>query len=602
MPVTKIKSRWSSGNLIFHESISLATIADVLTIGTTAITVGSATNDINFSWLGTTTGTFVLDAGAHTLVTTGLDWTVTGDIGLTGNITVDVGDVQIGDDDFLMFGDGAGGDINIEWDTSGTDQLNVIPLADNTLIAVGNGTLSCDLQIFGGTADYYIDWDADEDTHGTWNFGADTKGIDVKFFGATTGHYLQWDKSADDLILYGAGSRIVLESTVNSTTTTSGSIQTDGGLGVVLNSFFGGSINMVAAAAGTLLDFVLETEWVSGTLIDADFAGATTLSDDAIGMEMDFNGNVTMTTDKDLTIYKVSLPALTQSAANVTNIIGWDLNTAGALVQDTAAGTIAWKGFNIQMPNQTQTTGTVACYGINITAGTITSGSAYGIYIGADTAGLDVKFESNTTGNYLLWDTSADDLLLVGTATQFAIAGDTDASNTTSGSLRTAGGLGVVKAAYIGGLLDVAGVATFAAQDIHTLGLTVADAKAVVQGMNTFSKLTPTILTSNSGYTMTAAQMLSGLVRDTSGTGGIAATLPTVAAVVALVGGYVAGTSFYLDYSNPGNQTVTLTVDASAQWTMTGTMTIATTTHRRFLCVINSATTGTVYSIGDAAA
>jgi len=150
--------------------------------------------------------------------------------------------------------------------------------------------------------------------------------------------------------------------------------------------------------------------------------------------------------------------------------------------------------------------------------------------------------------------------------------------------------------------INLAGVATFAVQDIHTLGLTVASAKAVVQGMNTFPKLTPTILTSGAGYTMTAAQMLSGLIRDTSSTGAIAATLPTVAAVVALIGGYVAGTSFYLDYSNPGNQTVTLTVDASAQWTMTGTMTIATTTHRRFLCVINSATTGTVYSIGDAAA
>ena len=142
---------------------------------------------------------------------------------------------------------------------------------------------------------------------------------------------------------------------------------------------------------------------------------------------------------------------------------------------------------------------------------------------------------------------------------------------------------------------------TFSAQDIHSLGLTVASAKAVIQGMNTFPKLTPTILTSAAGYTMTAAQMLSGLISDTSSTGGIAATLPTVADVVALIGGYVVGTAFYLDYSNPGNQTVTVTVDASAQWTLVGTMTIATTTHRRFLCVIDSATTGTIYSLGDAA-
>jgi len=142
---------------------------------------------------------------------------------------------------------------------------------------------------------------------------------------------------------------------------------------------------------------------------------------------------------------------------------------------------------------------------------------------------------------------------------------------------------------------------TFAAQDVHTLGLTVAADKAVVQGMNAFPKLTPTVLTSSAGYTMTAAQMLSGLIIDTTATGSVAATLPTVAAVVALVNGYVAGTAFYLDYSNPGDQTVTLTVDASTQWTMNGLMTIATHKSKRFLCVVNSATTGTFYNLGDTA-
>lgn len=137
----------------------------------------------------------------------------------------------------------------------------------------------------------------------------------------------------------------------------------------------------------------------------------------------------------------------------------------------------------------------------------------------------------------------------------------------------------------------------------QSLGDVAVDSgKAVIQGMNTFPKLTVTVLTSGDAYTMTAAQMLSGLISDTSATKGIAATLPSVASVVALIGGYVAGTAFYLDYSNPGNQTVTITKDSGSQWTLSGTMTIATTTHRRLLCVINSAITGTVYSLGDAAA
>ena len=216
MPVTKVKSRWDSGNLIFHESSSLGTIANILTIGTTAVTIGSATNDIDFSWLGTTTGTFDLDAAAHTLVTTGLDWTITGDIALTGNLTVDIGDVQIGDDDYLMFGDGTGGDVSARW-VSGTSILEWLPLTDATgAFVIGNGT----------------------------------KNIDFKVFGASgTGYYLLYDESEDDLILAGATSQLILESTINSNATTTGSIHTLGGLGVALDSFFGGTLSVGTISA-----------------------------------------------------------------------------------------------------------------------------------------------------------------------------------------------------------------------------------------------------------------------------------------------------------------------------------------------------------------
>ena len=119
MPVTKVKSRWDSGNLIFHESSSLATIADILTIGTTVVTIGSATNDIDFSWLGTTTGTFDLDAAAHTLVTTGLDWTITGDIDLTGDLTLTTDDILFASGGVINWADG-----NVTM-THSTDKLTV---------------------------------------------------------------------------------------------------------------------------------------------------------------------------------------------------------------------------------------------------------------------------------------------------------------------------------------------------------------------------------------------------------------------------------------------------------------------------------------------
>lgn len=80
----------------------------------------------------------------------------------------------------------------------------------------------------------------------------------------------------------------------------------------------------------------------------------------------------------------------------------------------------------------------------------------------AGSKGVDFLAYGDTAGNYLHWDQSGDDLLLVGTSTQLAVAGDTDASSITTGSLRTAGGLGVVKKAYIGTGIDIGASASAA--------------------------------------------------------------------------------------------------------------------------------------------
>lgn len=320
MPVTKIKSRWDSGNLIFHESSSLATIANVLTIGTTGVTVGSSTNDINFSWLGTTTGTFDLDAGAHTLVTTGLDWTITGDIDLTGNITVDVGDVQIGDNDFLMFGDGVGGDVSARW-VSTTSLLEWLPLTDATgAFVIGNGTKNIDFKVWGGSG---------------------------------AGYYLLYDESEDDLILAGVNSQLELESTVNSTTTATGSIHTLGGLGVALNSFFGGTLSVgtisainaagpsiVNAAATDAVptlcpnraDLTLGIGWQTN-VIHLIVGGATEVSLSATTMDMNANsitdvGDIETTNAAGPTIQNEAAtttnPTLIPNRADETTGIGWD--------------------------------------------------------------------------------------------------------------------------------------------------------------------------------------------------------------------------------------------------------------------------------------
>lgn len=229
------------------------------------------------------------------------------------------------------------------------------------------------------------------------------------------------------------------------------------------------------------------------------------------------------------------------------------------------------------------------------------------ILIGDGTTDMDVKVFLGTSTKFVLFDVG-NTSLVVSAGVTLSVDDTTDTSSTVTGSIHTDGGVGIAKALWVGttsrlvGAVTIDDVATFAGRDVHSAGLTVASDFAVVQGMNTFPKLTVTVLTSAAGYNMTAAQLLSGCISDTSATGPIAATLPSVASTVALIPGYVAGTAFYLDYRNPGNQTVTLTVDAGAQWTLVGTMTIATVTHKRFLCVINSATTGTIYSVGASTA
>ena len=141
------------------------------------------------------------------------------------------------------------------------------------------------------------------------------------------------------------------------------------------NAAFVGSVAIAPTTTGTMLDFQLETEWTGGTLIDADFGSATTLTTDLVGLEFDFVSNVTMLTDKDVTAHRIRLPALTQTSANTTSIFGFNILSTGALVQNTGAGTINWRGMRLVLPAITQTTGTVSSRGLNLEGGAITSGT-----------------------------------------------------------------------------------------------------------------------------------------------------------------------------------------------------------------------------------
>ena len=157
MPVTNLKSKWSSGNLVFQET----------TAGNGAqIHFGIDGTGLDVKFFGATSGAYALwDESADKLV-------------------FDKADIQLGDTDLLRFGDLAAGDITMNFD--GTN-----------------------FEIEGAAAATSVLWGADSKLlnttmKGTLTVGKDDTGHDVKFFGATSGKYMLWDESADKLIIVGS--------------------------------------------------------------------------------------------------------------------------------------------------------------------------------------------------------------------------------------------------------------------------------------------------------------------------------------------------------------------------------------------------------------
>lgn len=305
-----------------------------------------------------------------------------------------------------------------------------LALVGTTIAITGNATVSGTLIVTGALSYGSVSVPLAQTVTGTLTVGTSGGGKDVLFYGDTATYQWLWDTSANGVVMKGTWTCVgaltitgavgitgdVTMATADQINFRTSSIYIQSGdaghLDLVANTAIDitattvaitgiaavagtitstGKITVSPTAAGTFLDFALEDEWVSGTLIDADFGSAVTVNNDVIGIMLDFNSNVTMTTAKDVRGYQILLPALSQTAANTCEIIGFDLPTAGALVQSSGAGTISWRGLNIQLPNTTQTTGTVTAYGLMVTGGTENSGTQSGVYItGTITNGVEL--------------------------------------------------------------------------------------------------------------------------------------------------------------------------------------------------------------------
>jgi len=158
-------------------------------------------------------------------------------------------------------------------------------------------------------------------------------------------------------------------------------------------------ITLAPTTTGTLLDFVLETEWTGGTLINADFASSTTLGSTVVFLNFDC-ANVLHTSEQSVTAIDINLPQATWD--NVTKTLkGIEITAQGALVLSTGTAAV-FTGVDITIPAITQTSGTVTSTGVLVTGGVITSGTAYGIRLaGVFTTGIQIGL-SGTAIDFVL--------------------------------------------------------------------------------------------------------------------------------------------------------------------------------------------------------
>jgi hypothetical protein len=113
---------------------------------------------------------------------------------------------------------------------------------------------------------------------------------------------------------------------------------------------------------------------------------------------------------------------------------------------------------------------------------------------------------------------------------------------------------------------------------------------------------TVTTLTTASNLTLTAAQILGGLILRDPNAAGRTDTLPTAALLVAAIPGCQIGSAFEFTIRNDSGGANTITVAAGSGGTTKGTMTVAQNNMKRFAVVMTAVATGSetydVYSLG----
>ena len=450
---------------------------------------------------------------------------------------------------------------------------------------------------------------------GTLTVGLNGTGYDVKFYGDTSGKYWLWDQDADGVVLVG-------------TFTQTGNMAVTGTFTLTGAPTITGN----AQLTGTL------TVGVDNTGHDVKFFGATTLkywlwdeSEDemVIAGSMDITGN-----------------------SQFTGTITVGVNDTGHDVKFYGASTGKYWEWD-ESADGVVLVGTMTITGATAITGAVDITGAVGI-TGAVTMATTQKIQWRDTGLYVAssvngtLDVVADTILTltaptltVTCSTVCTLAGITNVSDTTDASavgtaaMKTAGGLGVAKKAYIGtdlvmvgGDIDLstAGTGTYDiivkdnvadalsirddAADIMVITTTTGSdlvsftpnvyfAAALTSTGRMYPKSTVTSKTSAAAVTYTAAEMLNSMIIDAISEA-CTATTHTGTQIIAAIPNAVDGSSFWFILENGAASAISITLTAGADVTITGTATVGQNNTKLFFGIVTSVAshTVTIYSVG----
>ena len=301
-----------------------------------------------------------------------------------------------------------------------TIDINGAVAMDGAITGATNITLSGELDAatldISGNADIdgttnldAVDIDGAVQLDATLTVGVDDTGYDVKFFGDTASAYMLWDTSADDLVLAGAAGidlagDIDVDGTANlDNTDIDGTLAVDG---TTISLDATTSLNIDNSNTSNGISIGTATSGVPISI------GHST-SEVTINDNLTITGTLTLGSGAELAESELEmLDGITAGTIAASKAVVVDGNKDAASFRNvTLTGEL--DAATLDISGNADIDGTTNLDAVDIDGAVQIDNT---VTVGVDDTGYDVKFFGATSGAYMLWDESTDDLVLAGAA------------------------------------------------------------------------------------------------------------------------------------------------------------------------------------------